>query len=579
MQYRQLGRSCGLRISPLTFGTITFGGAHGMEHFGAVDVATARRMFDLCLEYGINMIDTANMYSLGIAEEIAGEALDDPRYNELMVTSKVRMVVGDGPNDGGQSRWHILDQVDKSLRRLRRDHLDLYYLHEWDGQTPLEETLQTMDGLVRSGKVRYYGVSNYTAWQLMKTLMVCERHGFIKPVAQQIYYTPQAREAEYEMIPAAADQGVANQIWSPLAMGLLTGKYRRGQPQPPGARQTEGNWTDVRVGAPDNLYDMVEVLDGIAAEQNATIPQVVLAWVMARPSVSSVVVGARTVEQWQDSLGALKIHLTDEQTRRIDNVSPPAMLYPHWPPGRPRHRPPQRRRSTHRRHHPTGAPGLNHKRVRKGPRLMQITTLGHTGLQVSRIAFGTWQLGGEWGSFDEQQAISAIRHARELGVNFFDTAQAYGFGKSEEVLATALRSELDRNRDDLVIATKGGVKPGGERPRDARRDFLREGVESSLRALKLDHIDLYQVHWPDEQTPAEETAAALQELVDEGKIRHVGVSNYTAAQMVAFDRTRPVETLQPPYHLFRRGIEDEVLPYTREHNIGVLTYSPLASGL
>ncbi|GAB2736827.1 aldo/keto reductase [Salinifilum aidingensis] len=210
---------------------------------------------------------------------------------------------------------------------------------------------------------------------------------------------------------------------------------------------------------------------------------------------------------------------------------------------------------------------------------MRTITLGRTGLEVSRIAFGTWQLGGEWGSFDEDGAITAIRHARELGVNFFDTAQAYGFGKSEEVLAKALRAELDRNRDDLVIATKGGVNPGGERPRDARRDFLRDGVESSLRALKLDHIDLYQVHWPDEQTPAEETAAALQELVDEGKIRHVGVSNYTATQMAEFDRTRPVETLQPPYHLFRRGIEDEVLPYTREHDIGVLAYSPLASGL
>ncbi|MHA6803899.1 aldo/keto reductase [Salinifilum ghardaiensis] len=210
---------------------------------------------------------------------------------------------------------------------------------------------------------------------------------------------------------------------------------------------------------------------------------------------------------------------------------------------------------------------------------MRTITLGRTGLEVSRIAFGTWQLGGEWGSFDEDGAITAIRHARELGVNFFDTAQAYGFGKSEEVLAKALRAELDRNRDDLVIATKGGVNPGGERPRDARRDFLRDGVESSLRALKLDHIDLYQVHWPDEQTPAEETAAALQELVDEGKIRHVGVSNYTVAQMAEFDRTRPVETLQPPYHLFRRGIEDEVLPYTREHDIGVLAYSPLASGL
>ncbi|MBK0866414.1 MULTISPECIES: aldo/keto reductase [unclassified Saccharopolyspora] len=210
---------------------------------------------------------------------------------------------------------------------------------------------------------------------------------------------------------------------------------------------------------------------------------------------------------------------------------------------------------------------------------MRNIVLGKTGLDVSRIAFGTWQLGGEWGSFDEDAAVAAIRHAREQGVNFFDTAQAYGFGRSEQVLGRALADELRRDRDGLVIATKGGINPGGERPRDAGRAWLRQGVEESLRALGLEHIDLYQVHWPDPDTPAEETAGALQELVDEGKIRHAGVSNYDAAQLAAFDRTRPVETLQPPYHLFRRGIEDEVLPYTREHDIGVLAYSPLASGL
>ncbi|WP_216209243.1 aldo/keto reductase [Amycolatopsis aidingensis] len=210
---------------------------------------------------------------------------------------------------------------------------------------------------------------------------------------------------------------------------------------------------------------------------------------------------------------------------------------------------------------------------------MRTTTLGRSGLNVSRIAFGTWQIGGDWGEFDEDTAIAAIQHARELGVNFFDTAQAYGFGKSEALLGKALRAELNRDRDSLVIATKGGINPGSERPRDARRAMLRDGVEQSLRALDLEHIDLYQVHWPDQDTPAEETAAALQELVDEGKIRHVGVSNYHAAQLAEFDLTRPVETLQPPYHLFRRGIEDDPLPYCRERDIGVLVYSPLGSGL
>jgi aryl-alcohol dehydrogenase-like predicted oxidoreductase len=227
-----------------------------------------------------------------------------------------------------------------------------------------------------------------------------------------------------------------------------------------------------------------------------------------------------------------------------------------------------------------GAPGVCERRqVPATMGAMRYTVLGKTGLEVSTIAFGTWQLGGDWGAFDETAAVEAIRHARELGVNFFDTAQAYGFGRSEEVLGSALRDELNRDRDSLVIATKGGINPGGDRTRDASRASLRHGVEESLRTLKLDHIDLYQVHWPDPDTPAEETAGALQELVDEGKIRHAGVSNYDAAQMAQFDRTRPVETLQPPYHLFRRGIEDEVLPYTREHNIGVLVYSPLASGL
>ena len=203
-----------------------------------------------------------------------------------------------------------------------------------------------------------------------------------------------------------------------------------------------------------------------------------------------------------------------------------------------------------------------------------------TDLEVSRIAFGTWQLGGDWGSFDEAEAIKAIRYARSLGVNFFDTAQAYGYGASERLLGRALRDELDRRRDQVVIATKGGLRMAGEdQVRDSSRAWLRQGVEDSLAALAVDYIDLYQVHWPDPSTPFEETALALQELVDEGKIRHVGVSNFSTGQMADFARTRPVETLQPPYHLFRREIEAEVLHYTRENNIGVLVYGPLAHGL
>jgi aryl-alcohol dehydrogenase-like predicted oxidoreductase len=206
--------------------------------------------------------------------------------------------------------------------------------------------------------------------------------------------------------------------------------------------------------------------------------------------------------------------------------------------------------------------------------------LGKTDLEVSSIAFGAWQLGGEWGGFDEQQAIAAIRHARTVGVNLFDTAQGYGFGASERLLGQALREDLDERREEVVIATKGGLRMTDDGlVRDSSPSWLRAGVESSLDALGVDHVDLYQVHWPDSSVPFAETAGALQELVDEGKIRHVGVSNFDAAQLAEFAATRPVETLQPPYDLFRRDIEAEILPYSREHGVGVLVYGPLAHGL
>lgn len=208
------------------------------------------------------------------------------------------------------------------------------------------------------------------------------------------------------------------------------------------------------------------------------------------------------------------------------------------------------------------------------------TSLGMTELDVSRICFGTWQLGGDWGSFEEEPAIAAIRRARELGIDFFDTAQGYGWGESERLLGRALADELRSDRDALVIATKGGLRMEGDQlRRDSSPGWLREGVDRSLEALAVDHIDVYQIHWPDPNTPVAETAGALQELVDEGKIRHVGASNFDAPQMAGFAQTRPLETLQPPYHLFRREIEDEVLPYCREQDIGVLVYGPLAHGL
>jgi aryl-alcohol dehydrogenase-like predicted oxidoreductase len=218
-----------------------------------------------------------------------------------------------------------------------------------------------------------------------------------------------------------------------------------------------------------------------------------------------------------------------------------------------------------------------------GPRISAGTnsvTLGITGLEVHPIAFGTWQLGGEWGKFDENEAIAAIRQARELGVNLFDTAQGYGFGASEQLLGRALRDDLNKRRDEVFIATKGGLRMTDEGlVRDASPGFLRAGVDNSLHSLGVDYVDIYQVHWPDPNVPFAETAGALEALVQEGKIRHVGVSNYDANQMAEFARVRPVETLQPPYHLFRRDIEGEVLPYAHERDIGVLVYGPLAHGL
>lgn len=328
--YRQLAPTCGLRISPLSLGAITFGGANGMEHFGHVDPDGAAELLSIAQDAGITMIDAANMYSNGVAEDVLGQALTKSRaFADLLVTSKVRMVVGDGPNDGGQSRWHILNQVDKTLTRLHREHLDLYLLHEWDGQTPVEEALQTMDGLVRSGKIRYYGVSNYTSWQLMKTLLICERHGLIKPVVQQVYYTPQARDVEYEMIPAAIDQGIGTQVWSPLGMGLLTGKYRRDR-QPSSGRMVDGDGTELRIPDRENLYDMVDCLDDVASAHGATAAQVVLAWLLTRPGITNLVVGARTPEQLRENLGALTLTLTDDDISQIAQVSPPAVQYPFW---------------------------------------------------------------------------------------------------------------------------------------------------------------------------------------------------------------------------------------------------------
>ncbi|MCH8561748.1 aldo/keto reductase [Nesterenkonia sp. AY15] len=329
--YRPLSPTCGLRVSPLALGTLPFGGANGMGHMGSLGPDDAAVLLDRSLEAGVNLLDTANLYSLGVAEEVLGQTLArSGRYDEFLVTTKARMVVGDGPNDGGASRWHLLKEVETSLHRLGRDHIDLFYLHHWDGETPLEETLQTMDGLVRAGKIRYYGVSNYTAWQLMKALKVCEVNGFIKPVVQQIHYSPFSREAEYEMIPAGIDQGIGTQAWSPLGMGLLSGKYRRDQRPESGARMVDGDGSEMRVADWEKLHSVVDVLDEVAQRNDATIPQVLLAWLLERPGVTNLAVGARSLEQWNDLLGTFEVSLDAADSQAIDDVGRPTLAYPFW---------------------------------------------------------------------------------------------------------------------------------------------------------------------------------------------------------------------------------------------------------
>ena len=327
MDYRQLGRS-GLRVSTITLGTMGFGGQGPFAAVGKLGVEDCKRQLDLCLDAGVNLVDTANMYSAGASEEILGEALDG-RRDRLLVATKVRFPMGDGPNDAGLSRHHVIQQAEASLRRLRADHIDLLQVHEWDGQTPLEETLSALDDLVRQGKVRYIGCSNYTAWQMMKALGVSEARGLERFVSTQIHYTPQAREAEFEILPAAIDQGLGTLIWSPIAGGLLSGKYRRGQQGPEGSRHVS-DWGEPPVYDEEALWDLVDVLVEVGEAHGVSAAQVTLAWLLTRPGVTSLVVGARTPEQLTDNLAAARLELGDDEVARIEEVSRPPLPYPLW---------------------------------------------------------------------------------------------------------------------------------------------------------------------------------------------------------------------------------------------------------
>ena len=328
MEYRLLGHS-GLKVSTITLGTMTMGGRGAFAKVGNVGLAEASRQIDMCLDAGVNLIDTADVYSDGASEEIIGEALGGKRKSGVLIATKARFATGPGPNDRGLSRHHIVRACEGSLKRLRTDVIDLYQVHQWDGETPLEETLEALDALVRQGKVRYIGCSNYSGWHLMKALRVSADERRQRFVSQQIHYTLEAREAEYELLPIAIDQRLGVLVWSPLAGGLLSGKHRRDKSAPEGSRQFAG-WTEPPIRDEERLWTIVDAIVDIADARGISGAQVALAWLIGRPAVTSVVIGGRTEAQLKDNLGSAGLKLSADERTRLDAVSAPPLLYPYW---------------------------------------------------------------------------------------------------------------------------------------------------------------------------------------------------------------------------------------------------------
>jgi aryl-alcohol dehydrogenase-like predicted oxidoreductase len=327
METRFLGKS-GLKISVLSFGTMTFGGSDFFQEIGATQVDEAQHLIDICLDAGVNIFDTADVYSNGLSEEILGKALGK-RRSDVIIATKAYGRMGKGANDTGLSRYHLIRACEDSLRRLNTDYIDLYQVHGFDALTPLEETLRALDSLVSSGKVRYIGCSNYSAWHLMKALSVSERLNLERYVSQQVYYSLVARELEFELIPLGLDQGVGILVWSPLAFGFLSGKYRRGQSQPEGTRRAKigdiGTVSDLEKG-----YDIVEVLHEVANNRGVSVAQVALNWLLRQSGITSVIIGARNEQQLRDNLGAAQWELTLEEVNRLNQVSAIAPIYPYW---------------------------------------------------------------------------------------------------------------------------------------------------------------------------------------------------------------------------------------------------------
>jgi len=327
MEFRQLG-SAGLRVPALSFGTATFGGGNDFYRaWGSTDVEEARRLVDICLDAGVSFFDSANSYSTGRAEEILGAAIAG-RRESLLLATKATFPMGTGPNDLGSSRHFLIRACEDSLRRLGTDRVDVYYMHAFDATTPVDETLRALDDLVTSGKIAYIGCSNFSGWHLMKSLSISERHGWSKYVVHQAYYSLAARDYEWELMPLALDQRIGTVVWSPLAGGAVSGKIRRGQPVPDGTRSSQLGLA--RAGDLDKLFRIVDALEVTANELGKTVSQVAINWVLHRPTVSSVIIGARNETQLRQNLGAIGWRLNDEQIARLDAASETRPSYPYW---------------------------------------------------------------------------------------------------------------------------------------------------------------------------------------------------------------------------------------------------------
>ncbi|QNN24833.1 aldo/keto reductase [Planctomycetales bacterium ZRK34] len=328
MEFRQLGRS-GLKVPALSFGTGTFGGTtEFFSKWGQTGVDEAKKLLDVCFEAGVNFFDTADVYSTGDSEKVLGQALGTDR-DKALISTKTTFPMGDGPNDKGSSRHHLVTACEASLKRLGTDYIDVYFMHGFDALTPVEETLRALDDLITAGKIRYIGCSNFSGWHVMKSLAASEKYGLARYVAYQGYYSLVGRDYEWELMPLGLDQGLGLMVWSPLGWGRLTGKVRRDQPLPEGRLKQGGD-----AGGPEvddeYLYDVVDVLDEVAKEVDKTVPQVALNWLLQRPSVANIVIGARNEKQLKDNLGAVGWNLTSEQVTRLEDVSRRHPTYPYW---------------------------------------------------------------------------------------------------------------------------------------------------------------------------------------------------------------------------------------------------------